>query len=335
MVIESLLNHSNRLIVDSLKKHNVDLPSVRTKGRMRDHIKRQLDIGIIDIDRIVAALIELEGWGRQQIYLYEWNGGQAMKGQWLNRVWVERHFQDLGLDDVFNSQRPISAADETNLFTISYPQNSQKIRFVWVQNRSKLKRTEEEDPVPPAFEISPERTHWQRRILHAYLEMVVRDVTTFEWDIVSGEAMLMIRKFKGTDNIAVRDNIEAELDDVLPIEDFSRVRMSKVINNLDDIEDVIRPRVDYRPLSNPNIRMTIAGGFTDDVLSDPKIQQIRHEHRDDFNGYGGFSKWKIDNKKYVGIDLYAKKEHDHRIGIRSEELEKDVRRVLQRIRANS
>lgn len=334
MLMEALFSHSKRLIVSGLDKYNVDTLIRGTKQELRAYAQWQLDEGIIDVNQIVAALIELEGWGRQQVYLYRWNGGVYLQNQWLNRKWVENRFRAAEMSYVYNSTRPVRENDDSTLFSITYPENVDRIRFVWVQNRSTLRRVEEQDPEPSQIELSPDGTSWQRRILRAYLETRVRDVTSFEWDIAAGEAMLMIRKFKETDYVAVRDAIEAELADILPTYDFRPVRMSKLINDLDDIEDVIRPRVDYRTLTNPNIRMTFAGGSTDDVLSDQKIQEIRQEHRGDLNGYGGFSKWKIGRKKWVGIDLYARKEHDHRIGIRSEELEKDVRRVLQRIRTH-
>ena len=223
MVIESLLKHSNRLIVAGCTKHNLDLPRVRTKENIRNHIKRQLDIGIIDINRVVAALVEVEGWGRQQIYLYNWIGGESWKKQWKDRTWVESHMRDLGLEYVFNRHRPISADSESDLFTISYPQNSQRIRFIWVQNRSKLKRIEDEDPEPPNFDISPDGSQWQRTILHAYREMVVRDINVFEWDIVSCQAIIMIRKLKGTKYLEVCNSIKSKLASIIPIVRFRTI----------------------------------------------------------------------------------------------------------------
>lgn len=334
MLMESLFSHSRRLIANSLEKHNVDLPLLRTKQALRTHTQWQLDEGIIDPNRLIAALIELEGWGRQQVYLYKWKGGSSLRNNWLDRQWVKSKFEASDLNHVYNRTRPFTAKDDTALFSIEHPRRGDTIRFVWSQYRTTVRPAEEFDPKRPAYELSPDGTSWQRTILRAHIETIVRDVTTFEWNIKSCEAMLMIRKLKNTDYVSARDTIESEISDVLPIEDFDRVRMSKVIDDLDDINDVIIPRVGYRPLSNPNIRMTFAGGYSDDVLSDPKIQKIRQEHKGDFNGYGGFSKWKVGKKKWVGIDLYARKERDHRIGIRSEELEKDVRCVLQRIRAH-
>ena len=79
MVIESLLVHPTRLITRGLTKHNVDLPVLRTKQNLRNHLKSQLEIGICTINQIVAALVETEGWGRQQIYLYKWKGGNSLR----------------------------------------------------------------------------------------------------------------------------------------------------------------------------------------------------------------------------------------------------------------
>lgn len=332
MVIESLLKHSNKLIIVGCTKHNIDLPVVRSKERIRNHIKRQLDIGIIDINRVVAALVEVEGWGRQQIYLYNWTGGETLKRQWKDRTWVESHISNMGLGHVFNRHRPISTVSESSLFTISYPQNSQRIRFIWVQNRSKLKRIEDEDPLPPEFEISPDGSQWQRKILHAYSEMVVRDITVFEWDIVSCQAMIMIRKLKGTKYLDVRNQITSELANIVPVLDFEPLRMSRLIDNLDSIDGVIRPKLRYRTLSDPDTIVTFTRRGRQDVLSNPTVRGLRQESREDVNGYGGFSLWPVDTENYVGIDLYALRETDHRIGIRGEQHERDVRALLQRIR---
>ena len=334
MVLESLFNHKNNLVIHGLRKRRIDLPRVRTRSNLRAHTQMQLEAGIIDLSRIIGVLIDLEGWGRQQIYLYRWNGGKSLQNQWLDRQWVEDRFNASEMCHVYNNTRSIATQDDSTLFSVGHPRTGSSIRFIWTQYRTITRPTKEQDPDPQPYQLSPDGTTWQRTVLKAYLETIVRDVSSFEWNIACGEAMLMIRKFKGTDYLAVRDRIEEELADVLPFEDFRRMTMSKVIDSLDDIEDVLRPRVDYRALSDPNIRMTIAGRGSDDVLSNQQIQEIRRDHRDDFNGYGGFSKWKVDRNTWVGIDLYAKKEHDHRIGIRSEAFEKDVRRVLQRIRAH-
>lgn len=334
MLLESLFSHTRPRIIDSLRKHRIDLPLLPSKRNLRAHTEKQLEAGIIDINRIAAALLEVEGWGRQQVYLYRWAGGNSLLEQWRDLQWVNDRFRESEMSHVFNNTQPLTAQSDSTLYSIEYPRNGNTIRFVWTQYRTNVTRTSDKDPQPPDPERSPDGSVWQRTILRAYSEKSVRDITSFEWNIDTGEAMLMIRKSKDTNYVAVRDSIKAKLADILPIEDFSRVSVSKVIDNLDEIEDVIIPRVDYRPLNDPNFRMTFAGGAADDVLSNPKMKEIRAEHRDDFNGYGGFSKWKVGKKKWVGIDLYAKKDDDHRIGIRSEQLEKDVRHALRRIRAH-
>lgn len=334
MVLESLFGHTRRLIVDGFKKHKIDLPTVRTKQKIREHTQRQLYEGIVDLNRIIAVLIEIEGWGRQQIYLYKWKGGESLRNQWLDHHHVENRFRQLNLLNVFNNTRPITEQRESSLFTVKYPKGSGKIRLIWVQNRASIARSSDKDPEPPEFEVSADGTCWQRTVLRAHIETIVRDVTTFEWDIASCEAMIMIRKLKGTKYKPVRDEIETELADIVPMVDLETVSMSKLINNLDNIEDVIRPKLRYRPLNDPDITVTFARRNKKDVLSNPLIQGMRKIGREDFNGYGGISFWPVGNGRYVGMDLYAMKESDHRIGIRGEQLEKDVRRVLQRIRVH-
>ena len=334
MLLEVLFKHKRTLIVAALTKQKIELPFLRTKSKLKKRLAAQLADGSLDLNVIVAALVELEGWGRQQVYLYKWNGGTHLQNQWLDHGWVDSHIQKFDVYKLFNRARSISEQQDSTLFAINYPSDSKRIRFVWVQNRISSKRVKDDDPVSPPFAISSDGTRWERTVMRAHRETIVRDVTSFEWDIVAGEAMIMIRKSSGTRYKDVRDTTERELADLVPIEDFWPLTMSKLITNLGDVEGVVREKIRDRALSDEDVTITYETGHKKDVLSNASVQALRKSRAGDFTGYGGFSRWPVDNGTYVGIDLYAMKQNDHRIGIRSEQLEEDVRSVLQRIRAN-
>lgn len=332
LLLRFLLSHKNELVVNQLRRRN---PKTKilwglTQANLRIRVEELLDTGEISLNDIVAILNKLEGWGQQQIYLYRFNDSETLRNQWFNKDW-RQHFEENNMADIFNAIRPLAAPNELTLITAEYPQDRESIRFIWAQNRSETAREESKDPDPGAWGDNT-GSMLERIILRAYRETMIRDVTTFEWNIKSGEAMLMIRKLSGRKYKAVRDRIESELADIIPIIDFERLRTSKLIDNLDNIRDVKRPRMEYRSLYNPDDIVSFRSGRRQDIYLNPTIVSMRQGHKDDFNGYGGFSQWKIGNSKYIGVDLYAKKQDDHRIGIRSEELEKDVRHVLQRIR---
>ena len=123
ILLEYLFNHKKILIVEVLKQYQMELPLVRTKSFLRKHIEFLLDIGTIDLNDVVAVLTEVEGWGRQQIYLYKWNGGITLRDQWLDPEWVKHRFEQNGLSEIFNATRPITETHPSSLFTIQYPHN--------------------------------------------------------------------------------------------------------------------------------------------------------------------------------------------------------------------
>ena len=137
--------HGKSLVAQVFKCGTREKKPSKSVGRcskkvLRERVEKLLDNGDIDLNDIVGVLVELEGWGRQQIYLYDWIGGTYLQNQWLNHDWVEDHFRRLNMLAVFNDTRPITEQDDSSLFTIKNMYGSQRIRFVWVQNRTSTSR---------------------------------------------------------------------------------------------------------------------------------------------------------------------------------------------------
>lgn len=325
-----LFSHKIKLIVEMLRRRDIRIRRRITESDLRSQVEELLDDGEISLGVIVEILNELEGWGRQQIYLMKFNGGQTLKHQWLDRSWVENHMREQRLLDIFNITRPIATPDEPTLISIEYSEVEQRIRFVWVQKRTTVERDEDSDPPPDEFHFG-RNSSLERIIYKAYREITVRGIISFDWDIRSDEAMIMIRKLTGTDYAKVRDEILAELTPILPILDFHMQSISAVITRLDRNDEVTRKSLEYKTVNNAG-RLSVSSGNQQDVFADDVLEQARTEIINDVTGLSGNIKWKVTSKKHITIELYGKKADDQRIGISAQELQEDIRYVLRRIR---
>ena len=334
VLLGSLFLYKKVLIAKQFNKIGVPLRWQPTKAIMRRAIESEINRGKLNLDQIHEVLVEIEGWGRQQIYPYKFVGGTTLRDQWLDYDWVERHILDNDMGEVFNVTRPITALSQSPLYTIRYKQGEGILRFIWVLHRTSSKREELQDPPYPDFAPNQDATALDRIILRAYRETLVRDVTSFDWNINTGEAMIMIRKLRSTKYKDERDKIISDLQKIVPIADFRRLRISNLINNLRGIQDVVMPKVKLRSFSDAKDVLSLTRGTKSDLSSNPTFKNILQTHNEDFTGIDSFVRWKIRTNQHVGIDLYAVKEDDHRIAIRSQETEEDVRLLLRRIRAH-
>ena len=332
IVLGSLFLYKKILIARQFNTRGIPLRWQATKAKMRRAVESEIDRGKLNLDKIHEILIDLEGWGRQQIYLYKFTGGSTLQNQWLEKDLVENKIEKYGMREAFNVTRPITSLDQSPLYTIKYQQAEGRIRFIWVQNRTTLTREEMEDPPYPEFAPNTDSTALARLILRAYRETLVRDVASFEWNINTGDAMIMIRKLRGTKYKDEREKIRSDLKQILPIADFRRLSISKLINNLRHIEEVVTTKLDLRSLSNADGRLLMSTGNRNDVESDPQYSEILRNYRGGFTGRTAPVSWRMSRDHRIGMFLYAKKDDDHRISINSQESEEDVRHVLQRIR---
>ena len=332
ILLGSLFLYKKKLIAKQFNKIDIPLRWRPTKSMMRRAIESEIDRGRLGLEKVHEVLVELEGWGRQQIYLYKFTGGTTLRNHWLDYDWVERKIQEDGLGDVFNIARPITSLDQSPLYTIRYDQAEGILRFIWILNRTKVSREELEDPPYPEFAPNQDSTALDRIILRAYRETVVRDVTAFDWNINTGEAMITIRLLRGTNYRDERVKILAELKKIVPVADFRSLSISKLINNLRGIEEVVMPKVKLRSFSNANDVLSLSRSKKNDLSANPSFKNILQTHREDFTGINSFVHWKIRDSQQIGIDLDAKKQDDHKIAIRSQETQEDVRLLLRRIR---
>lgn len=325
-----LLSHRRDLIVEMMRRKEIRIRRSISVPDLRLKLEELLAAQELSPSDLVQILNQLEGWGRQQIYLYQFAGGQSVKQQWLNPSWVENHFRQIGQQELLNNTRPIVLPEEPQLVSVEYDNSLHTVRFIWAQKRTMLERAEEEDPPPDRFRAVGE-SELERIIYHAYRELTVRGIVSFEWDIDADEAMLMIRKLTGTDYALVRNGRLSELGEFLPIQDFRAVPIAAVVTRLDRSDEVVRRQLSFRSLNNEGT-LTVASGNQEDVFADKVLEQARLQIIENVTGLSGNIRWKTEKNKTILIELYGKIADDQRIGIPAQGLEEDIRHVLRRIR---
>ena len=100
---------------------------------------------------------------------------------------------------------------------------TERARIIWVDSHRYEVRTPNQD-------IEEKNMIWK-----AYEVKNARRLTTFDWDLDSGEAMLMIQSMpKGADYFQVKKQIENQLEEIIPISQFEQTQVSKAIRKIEE-----------------------------------------------------------------------------------------------------
>ena len=333
----SLFSRKKDLILTLVNRRLSDDDNIRksiSKPDLQNLVEELLTKGTLQSSDIAAIVTELQGWGRQQIYLYRVTTDESEVRNWLDLEWVKARFEQKGLKDIFNCARPIDSFEDLTLFETDYSQHNGRIRFKWAEEIGTLERRPEDDIKKP-FALSDDGTSYERMVYHAYLESYATDISTFEWDICNKDAMFMIRKQSNRSYKDVRDGMIADLANVVPIKHrFEQVELRKLLRNLDGIEEVNKRRLRYKS-THSGATITVSSGNQQDVFDDAVIQQAHRNFVSDTDRLGGTVGWPVNGRKDIGVYIYAREKHDQRIGIGAQELEDDIRTVLRDIKRYS
>jgi hypothetical protein len=331
LLLNLLFSYKRELIIEHIRRRDIRISRSISVADLRTRIEMLLDSQELTVNDLAQILNHIEGWGRQQIYLYQYIGGQHLKAQWLNPVWVENHFRQLNKSEIYNNTRPIVLPDSPTLVSVEHDTDRHRIRFIWVEKRTRLERDEESDPPPDRFRVG-EASSLERVVYQAYREITVRGLMFFDWDIENDDAMLMIHKLTGTDYAQVRDARLSELKEILLSQDFRLLPVSSIVTQLHHSDEVVRRELTFQTVNNEG-RLSVASGRPqEDVFADTVLEQARSQIIDNVTGLSGSLRWKTENNKHIALELYGKIADDQRIGIAAQELEEDIRYVLRRIR---
>jgi len=314
LLLDLLLSHKMAFAQELLRARG--LPFSGTKARLRQRLEAYLKEGAIEADDLVQLLNKIEGWGNQHIYIYKSPKQQIER--WVDEDLVRRHLGALGLDDLLNRQRPLLLPEEPTLSSIEW--TPELARFVWVEKRSWEERIPDED------------REEGDKVWRAYRVNVSRGLVAFDWDLVSGYAALMVQRLpRGTRYHQIRDRFEEDLEAIVGLRHFERVRISGAIQRIEMSDEVRRRQLAYQALRGGKVSFTSASSSRD-TFADPDLDRAGDIFRGTAAGLMGNFYWlpvKGRLQSELHVKLYAR---DHRVGIFGEHEELGVRYVLSRIR---
>lgn len=314
LLLSYLLSHKKAFTQEFLRAR--DLYFSGTKERLQERLQEYLADGRLQPLDLVKLLNTVEGWGNQHVYLYR-AADRLIEG-WQDEESVRGHLEGLGMADLLNRQRPLVLPEEPALSSIEW--TPERVRFVWIEKRMWEERAVAQD-------VEQEDMVWR-----AYRINVSRGLVAFDWDLVSGDGMLLIQRLpRGTQYRAIRTRFEQELDPIVSLSQFERVRISPAIQRVEASQEVRRRQLAYQTPRGGKVRLTSAGQLAD-TSTDPDLERAEQVLRGETASLLGNFYWLSVPHKLRG-ELHTKfYASDQGIGIFGEHDERDVRYVLSRIR---
>lgn len=312
--LDYLLSHKMAFVQDFLR--NRGLPFSGTKEKLRERLEGYLAEGSLAASDLVQLLDQIEGWGDQHVYLYK-AYDQAIE-PWLREDSTRDRVRTVGLEKQFGRLLPLVLPEEMSLSSIDW--TPERVRFVWVEKRQWEERVPEEDIVKDDM------------VWRAYRIKVSRGLIAFDWDLVSGYAMLMIRRLpRGTRYDHIRSQFEKLLEPIVGISRFERVRVSQAIGAVELSGEVRRRQIAYQTRRGGKASFTSASR-SGDTSADPALQGAVDSLRGETAGVLGNFYW-LPGRDGLASELHCKLyAADHRVGVFGEHEERDVRYVISRIR---
>lgn len=324
-VIDYLMAHNNGPIAGLLKESSLPY-SNKNKAELRAEIVRGVKDGDLTKDTLLEWLDSLEGWGNQHIYLYEAPEGETKI--WKSKTKAKKRLEAIEALHLFNNHLPLLLPEETTLVSVQWSQT--RVRFLWVEKREYTNRREDLDLDNDDFE--EEQGEVEDGIVYkAYEEKTQRAVSSFDWNLDSGFAALMIHRLPSGEKYS-REKAEFEmaLEDAIHISNFKRVRISKAIKKIFDSAETLNRQLEEQTATGGRARLSSASrkkGIKDDT----KLTSARAALGRTSAVSGNFYWLKNDNQleRDIRTKLYAS---DQRVGIFLQCSESEVQYVLSRIR---
>lgn len=338
LIIGFIVNHPTELVIKALRRHGQTVAANSTKHDIRTKLEQWLEFNELDINELNDIQTELEGWGNQQIYLFKClTSKRILKSSWYLRAWVEKHLQDVDPALVLDKRNPLALPESAQLIAVYYSVNCDgpRIRFVWAQKQIRTQRDPSLDSESDTFAFN-EVNILERVIMQGYRETVNRGIISFDWDIVSGKAMLLIDKRSEREYRPLRKKIMTDLNDFFENVDFEYLEIRPAIVNRNELAnfdndiEVIMPRHDVS--TTDGNRIALFNEHQKNVSEDSEVAEVQQRQQSVSNDYKLDIRWIPKGRKEFRVELSARVDDDQRIGIRAQRTEKEIRDVVRGIR---
>ena len=323
-VVDYLMALNNAPIAALLKQSSLPY-SNKNKTELRAEIVRGVKDGNLTKDDLLEWLDLLEGWGNQHVYLYIAPEGETKV--WKSETKAKKRLEAIDSQNLFNCHLPLILPDETTLVSVQWSQA--RVRFIWVEKREYTNRREDLDLDNEDFEDVGDLE--DSVVYKAYEEKTQRAVSSFDWNLDTGFAALMIHRLPSGEKYAQeKAEFEAAIEDAVHISNFKRVKISKAIKKIFDSSETLNRQLEEETATGGRAKLSSAGrkkGIKDDA----KLTSARAALGRTSAVSGNFYWLKNDDqlKRDIRTKLYAT---DQRIGIFLQCSETEVQYVLSRIR---
>jgi hypothetical protein len=291
-----------------------------TKDVLKDRLRDYLDEDSKNAVELTEYLNLIEGWGNQHVYLYRAPSG--LNKQWRDDQFVKDLVKKNRVSSILNKPRPVILPQSPTLASIGW--TSQRVRFIWNERREWFDRREDAD-----IEANEENL-----VFRAWQRKTARGTLAFDWDLQSGEAMLMIQRLPtGTQYSKIRDDMVKWLAPFTDLNAFQVVRVSTGIKRILESGEVRERRTRWETMAGGKATFT-SPALHKDIRDDATLRKMEAAGSGAIQGSMGNMYWltKDGTLKQEFHTLLHRK--DQRLGIMGEKIEKEVRYVIGRIRAH-
>jgi hypothetical protein len=318
-IVDYILAHRKVSIQAFLKEKNI--ASYGKKEELRTTIEKKVSEDLMTTQDLIAFLNTIEGWGNQHVYLYVAPTGESEK--WKDQKKVTEILKKANYLPLLNNIRPIILPDDPTLSTIEWSPN--RVRFVWVERRAWEIRVPELDRSGYDVGLSESVS------LKAYQLNEARGLTSFDWNLATGHAALLIQRLPSGENYVDKQReYEDTIEEFIPISNFTRTRLSRSIKKLEASKDVRNRQLAIETVRGARIQYSSKSRKVD-VFDDPDARKSKEALGGTSSLLGNFY-WQPREQhltREIHTKIYAT---DNRIGIFGECSESEVQYVLSRIR---
>lgn len=315
VLLDLFLNKPNRLISPFFKER--ELRSGNTKGEMRAALQGALDSSEISPKDVVSFLNELDGWGDQHIFIFQTT--LPFAAQYKNRKNVEAMLRKASMWGKYNQTVPVVLPEERQLCSIA--SNDYRFQMRWIERRITSKR------LPDADRVKGDISY------RAYLNNTQRAVTTFDWDLVTGVALILIQELQtNADYMTELIKYTSELQPLFGFGgNFNPLPLSSCIHKIEKHEPVLRRQIGEQTIIGGRAKFTSPDRTLDAFHADADLQSSRKGLGDKTVPFLGNFYWKPtppDLERSIHVKVYGDDDH---VGIFGSCTETEVRYLLSRI----
>jgi hypothetical protein len=309
-LVDVIFSHKLAWVRGLLKEQS--LPSSGTEAELRNRIKEYLEAGTLSSGDLIGLLDEVEGWGDQHAYLY--SASTALIAELADETEFKKALKKNRALGLFNEPLPLVLPDAPKLSSVDW--STDAVRFVWVEKREYRDRIEDEDREEDDL------------VFDAYKIKVTRGVISFQCDLVTGHAELLIQRLPtGNNYLAEKAKYETRLGKFFDMAQLTPCTVGGAIKKIDSATGIRKRASELATTRGHRITYT-SRSRKEDVYNDPDILKSRKTLGALLAGRLGNYYWPIDGRD-IHLKLYAK---DQRLGIFGECTQEEVSSVLAQIR---